>query len=140
MFELGPPKTRRCHVRTSQHWPLLFPTRSRSLHVSFSTVKVIGSLEAANMGVHAVQPLVISFIRPIQNGILQHQPVRVYSLESTAGDHLARAHPRAHQRRRPLRSMDAREGCHSEPIVIPPPLIRVPAKEIATPLRSRTSL
>jgi hypothetical protein len=79
MFELGPTKTRRCHVRTSQHWSLLSPTRSRSLHLSFSTAKATGSLEAANTGVHAVHPLVISFIRPTRNGP-QDQPVRVYSL------------------------------------------------------------
>jgi hypothetical protein len=74
MPELGPPKVRRCHVRTSQHWSLLYPTRSRSLHVSFSTAKVIRSLEAANTGVHAVHPLVISFIRLTRNGP-QDQPV-----------------------------------------------------------------
>jgi hypothetical protein len=140
MFELDPSKTRRCHVRTSQHWPLLFPTRSPSLHVSFSTVKVKRSLEAVNTGVHAVQPLVISFIRlhlewgttaPASSSLLsRNRQLEITQQELTS----------AHQRRRPLRSMDAREGCHSEPIVIPPPLIRVPAKEIATPLRSRTSL
>ena len=80
MPELGPPKTRRCHVRGSQHWPLLFRTRSRSLHVSFSTAKGIRSLEAAaNTGVHALDPHVTSFIRPTRNG-LQDQAVRVYSL------------------------------------------------------------
>jgi hypothetical protein len=78
MPDLGPPKTRRCHVRSSQHWSL-FRTRSRSLHVSFSTAKVTRSLEAANTGVHALETLVISFIRRTRNGP-QDQPVRVYSL------------------------------------------------------------
>jgi hypothetical protein len=45
-LRMPPPKTRRC--RTSQHWSLLSPTRSRSLHLSFSTAKVTRFLEAAN--------------------------------------------------------------------------------------------
>lgn len=35
MPELGPPKTRRCHVRSSQLWSSLFRTRSRRLHAQF---------------------------------------------------------------------------------------------------------